>query len=85
MANKLKMKAIIVSHTLWGEISVIITLYYCKFGAEIISRLSVNLGMAFRYFGYTLHKYSGMQFLFWCIYIQLLFWYAILILVYIQL
>ena len=35
---------------LWGEISVIITLYDCKFRAEIISIVSVILGMSFRYF-----------------------------------
>ena len=40
---------------IWGEISVIITLYNCKFRAEIISIVSVILGMSFRYFGYTLH------------------------------
>ena len=58
-------------NAVWGEISVIITLYNCKFRAEIISIVSVILGMSFRYFGYTLHDISV---------IQLLFWYATFIL-----
>ena len=63
---------IIICLSVWGEISVIITLYNCKFRAEIISIVSVILGMSFRYFGYTLHDIWVCKFilvynfLFWC-------------------
>ena len=57
---------------LWGEISVIITLYNCKFRAEIISIVSVILGMSFRYLGIhsMIFGYANFilvyNFLFWC-------------------
>ena len=77
--RRFTLSCIIQYRYVWGEISVIITLYDCKFRAEIISIVSVILGMSFRYFGYTFHDilvckfYSGIQlfilvynFLVWC-------------------